>query len=83
MQWKFDRSEIIYNGTLNDYKKICSSSTVYKVLFVIDILIIIGIISAFICFHWYFERSDTSITNINPNTETVICETYKLEVLKK
>ena len=78
-----DGNEKIYNGTLIDCGDACNSCTVYTVLLVSVFLIIIGIISAFICFHWYFERSDTSITNINPNSETVICETYKLEVLKK
>ena len=48
---------MIYNGTLNDYKKTCSSCTVYKALFVIDILIIIGIISEFIYFHWYLKNN--------------------------
>ena len=57
MQWKFDRSEMIYNGTLNDYKKICSPCTVFKVLLVIAILIIIGIVSAFIYFHWCLKNS--------------------------
>ena len=46
------------NGTLNDYKKVCSSCTVYAVLFVIAFLIIIGISSAFINFHWYLKENN-------------------------
>ena len=34
-------------------------------------LIIIGISSVSIHFHWYL-KSDTSVTNINPGTEAVI-----------
>ena len=35
-------------------------------------LIIIGISSAFIYFHWYLKKSSTGVININPGTETVI-----------
>ena len=40
----------------NDCKNVCSSCTVYIVLFVIAFLIIIGISCAFIYFHWYLKR---------------------------
>ena len=46
-----DGSEMIYNGTLNDHKKVCNSCKIYIVLFVIAFLIIIGISSTFIYFH--------------------------------
>ena len=35
-------------------------------------LIINGISSAFIYFHWYLKKSSTGVININPGTETVI-----------
>ena len=44
-------NEMIYNGTLNDYKKICRSQTIYIVLLVIFFIISINISSAFIYFH--------------------------------
>ena len=47
-----DESEIIYNATLNDHENICGSCIVYIVLLVIASLIIIGISSVFIYFHW-------------------------------
>ena len=46
-----DRNEMIYNGTLNDYEKVCNSYTIYIVLFVIAFLIIISISSAYFYFH--------------------------------
>ena len=33
---------------------------------------IIGVISTLIYFHWYLKKSNTSVININPDTETVI-----------
>ena len=60
---------MIYNGTLNDYKKVYN----YVVLF--DILLVISAIirSKIIYFHWYLKRSNTNTkANINANTETVI-----------
>ena len=59
-----------YNGSLNNYRKICNSCTIYIVLLVIAFSIIIGISSAFIYFHWYFKKDNAIITNINSNTET-------------
>ena len=73
-----DGNEMIYNGTLNDYENVCNSCTIHTVLFVIAFLIIIGISSAFM-----YKRSDTNITNIIANTETVIYWIYKLEVSNK
>ena len=65
-------SEMIYNLTLNDYKKVCSSCTIYIALFVIFLIISTSISCVFIHFHWYFKKSSTNITNINPGTKTVI-----------
>ena len=67
---------------MNDHKKVCNSCAIYIVLFVIALLIIIGITSVFIYFYWYLKR-DTSITNINTGTETVIYWTYKKEISNK
>ena len=64
---EIDGNEMIYN----DYGSVCNSFTIY-ILFVIAFLIIVGI-SAFIYSYWYLKRSNIGvITNINPNTETVI-----------
>ena len=57
-----DGNEIFYNGTVNDYKKVCSSCTIYIVLFAM-----FSIISTIIS-----RGNINTITNINANTETVI-----------
>ena len=72
MRKKLHSSEMIYNLTLNDYKKVCSSCTIYIALFVIFLIISTSISCVFIHFHWYFKKSSTNITNINPGTKTVI-----------
>ena len=77
-----DENKMIHNGTLNDYKKVCSSCTVYIVLFAITFLIIIGISCDLIYFHWYL-KSGTCVTNINPGAETIIYWTYKWEISNK
>ena len=66
-----DENEMI-SITLSDYENFCGSRTVYIVLFVVDFLIIIGIGSEFIYFHWYLKKSNTDVIIINPGTETVI-----------
>ena len=66
-----DGNEMIYDGTVNDYGKVCNSCTIYKVLFVIDLLITIGISSAYFYFHWYLKKDNTTI-NASVNTERVI-----------
>ena len=48
-----DRNKIIYNSTLNHYENLCSSCTVYIVLFFIAFLMIIGISSVYFYFNWY------------------------------
>ena len=57
----------------NDYGNVCNSCTIYIVLFAIAFLIMIGISSAFVYFHWYLKNSNTNVLNINPGTETIIC----------
>ena len=47
---------MIYNGTVNDYEKVCNSCTIYIVLFAIAFLIIIDVSSAFIYFNWYSKK---------------------------
>ena len=49
-------NKVIYNGTLNDYGKICNSCTVYTVLLVICFIISIRISTIFIYFHWHLKR---------------------------
>ena len=52
-------NKMIYNSTVNNYKKICSSCIVYKILWVIFFLISIDISSVLIYFHyfhWYFKK---------------------------
>ena len=56
----------------NYHESACGSCTIYTVLFVVTILMIIVISSAFIYFHWYLRKSNTGVININPDTETVI-----------
>ena len=58
--------------TLNNYENILNSCTVYIILFVINFLIITGISSVFIYFHWYLKESNAGVVNINPDTDKVI-----------
>ena len=46
-----DGNRIIYNGTLNGYKNVCNSCTVYIVLLIIFFIISLSIGSVFIYFH--------------------------------
>ena len=54
-----------------------NSCRIYKVLLVIFFITSIGISWAFVHFYWYLKKDNTSVTNINVNTETVIYWTYK------
>ena len=47
---------MIYNGTLNDYRKVCNSCTIYLILFVIFFIISISIGTACFYFHWYLKK---------------------------
>ena len=48
-----NENKMIYNGTLNDYGKICNSFTVCIILLVIFFIMSIGISSVFNYFYWY------------------------------
>ena len=58
-----DGNQMIYNGTLNDYRKKCNSCSVYIVLLVISFIISVSISSVLIYFHWHLKRrySETTI----------------------
>ena len=47
---------------LNDYKTVCSSCTIYTVLFAVFFITSICISSVFIYFYWYLKKD-----NINTN----------------
>ena len=57
--------------TYNDYGNVCNSCTVYIVLFVIAFVMIIGISSAYLYFHWYLKK-DVARVKLNNNTQTTI-----------
>ena len=48
---------MIYNTTLIDYGNVCNSCTIYIELLVVPFLIITGISSAFLYFHWYLKKA--------------------------
>ena len=52
----FDGNEMIYDGTLNDYRRVSNSCTKYIVLFIIAYLTIIGISSACFLFLLVFKE---------------------------
>ena len=60
-----DENEMIYNGALNDHKKVCSSCTIYIVLFAIFLIVSISISSVFIYFQWYLKRNNTINLNVH------------------
>ena len=74
-------NKMIYNSTLNDYKKIveCSSGTIHIILFVIFLIVSKSISSAFTCFHMYLKRKymETRIYWIQ------FCWTHKWGILSK
>ena len=70
-----DGNEMIYNETLNaitlnDYKNVCNSCTIYIVLFGIFLIISISI-NVFICFHWYLKKDNIRV-KFNTNTQATI-----------
>ena len=68
---------MIYNATLNDHGKVCSSCKIHTILLVIFFIISVDISCAFVYFYWYLKKGNTSITNLNANTGKVIYWTYK------
>ena len=61
-------NKMIYNSTLNDYKKVCSSCTIYIVFFVMFFIISVCISSAFIHFHWYLTENILKQQSIKCNS---------------
>ena len=68
---------MIYNRTLNAisinyYKKVCDSCTLYIVLFAVFLVTSTVINTVFIYFYWYFffKKVQMLITNINENSQT-------------
>ena len=53
---KLHSNKMVYNSTLNDHQKVCNSCKIYIILFAIAFLIIMGLSSLFIYFHWYLKR---------------------------
>ena len=62
---------MIYNETVSDYGKVCNSCTIYTVLLIIAFLIIVGISSAYLHFHWCLKK-DNTIINTSVNIERAI-----------
>ena len=67
---------MVYNGTLNaiplnDHKRMCSSCTIYIVLFSILLIIGICISDVFIYFHWYIKKDNIPV-RFNLSTQTTI-----------
>ena len=68
---------MIYNETLNaitlnDYKKVCGSCTLYIVLFTVFLLTSTVISSVFIYFYWYSKEIilQMLIASTNKNSQT-------------
>ena len=57
-----DGNEMIYNTTLNHYRKVCNSCTIDTALFVTFSITSISISSAHFHFKWYLQRSDTFVS---------------------
>ena len=69
-----DGNKMLYNKTLNvmpleislnDYKKVCNSCTIYIVLFAVFYITSICISSVFIYFQWYVKKDNVHI-KFNP-----------------
>ena len=64
-------NETLNEITLNDYKKMCGSCTLYIILFVVFLVTSTVISSVFIYFYWYSKKKlQMLITNINENYQT-------------
>ena len=57
--------------SLNVYKKVCNSCTIYIVLFAAFFITSICISSVFIYFHWYLKKDHVRV-NLNPDIQTTI-----------
>ena len=68
---------ILTSVTLNYYKNVYGSCTIYIVLLVIFHIHLIRISCTFVYFYWYLKKDHGNITNINANTETITYWTYK------
>ena len=71
-----DGNEMLYNETLdvislNDYKKVCNSCTIYIVLFAAFFITSICISSVFYLFSMVFKKNNVCI-KFNPGTQTTI-----------
>ena len=71
-----DGNKMLYNETLdvislNDYKKVCNSYTIYIVLLAVFFITRICISSVFIYFHWYLKKDNVRI-KFYPCTQTTI-----------
>ena len=62
---------MICEGSLYNYRHVCNSCTTYILLFIIFSISSLTISNVFVYFYWHL-KSDISITNINPGTETTI-----------
>ena len=76
-----DRNKMLHNETfnviplnvisLNNYKKVCNSCTIYIILFAVFFIKSICISSVFIYFQWYLQKDNVHV-KINPGTQTTI-----------
>ena len=62
---------MIYNETVNDYKKVCNSCIMYIALFLIFLIISVSISTVFIYFHWYLKKDNIHV-KFNTNIQTAI-----------
>ena len=71
-----DGTKMLHNETLdvislNDYKTVRNSCTIYIVLFAVFFITRIGIRGVFIYFHWYLKKDNVRV-KFNPCTQTTI-----------
>ena len=59
-----DRNQLIYNATLYNNEKLCTSCTQYVIVLIIAfVLIIMGISGACLCFHLYLKRNYVNVVS--------------------
>ena len=71
-----DDNSMLHNETLdvtplNDYKKVCNSRTIYKVLFAVFFITSKCISCVFMYFHWYLKKDNVRI-KFYSGTQTTI-----------